>query len=756
MLSRLVGCLRSAVRIDRSLAQTSSRPPGEKASGLYDRTKATVDIPSRVGHSLSLASSDQRVRLVVPAVLVARGKAVSNSIASRLVVNPRHRLPKRGFHPRPRVAAVIASTLVGLAAATAAGCGGVVVPKHRASVASPKARKPVTIQLPAAESGVLPWSLTAPLSREVVLPGSSPTQLTVLGGLTASGASASAVYTLDTTVGSLTPSGALTGPLHDAAGALLLGRPTVFGGGVVSSSAAVQALPASLGAATTLGNLPQPRSDLAATVIGGTAYIVGGYDGSTLDSVVLATTNGTSFTQVATLPVPVRYPAVASLGGRIYVFGGQTQAGPATAEIQMVEPARRSARLIGIMPGPATGAAAMVMGGTLYVAGGTSSVAAGAAPLPTIWAFDPASGTLVAAGALRVPVAHAGVAVLGSRAWIVGGETAQGPVATVQMVTPNPKFGLAGEPGAGSPYFGGDLLIADSGSNQLLLLNPSGQVIWTYPSPSAPPPPGGFYYPDDAFFADNGTAIVMNMEQYQEIVKVAYPSGKVLWTYGHPGVLGSAPGYLNTPDDAYVLKSGQVSVADIGNCRVLIINPDGTLANQIGTTGACSHAPPNSLGAPNGDTPLVDGTILISEIRGSWVSDYTTAGALVWSAQLALTYPSDPQQIGPDQYLIAGYTSPGQIAEFNRQGTITYRYDVASGPGELNHPSLVELIPSGVFMLNDDSNDRMLAIDPATGAAVWQYGVQGVPGTSPGMLNDPDGFDLLMGGQSTPTHPGTG
>lgn len=54
----------------------------------------------------------------------------------------------------------------------------------------------------------------------------------------------------------------------------------------------------------------------------------------------------------------------------------------------------------------------------------------------------------------------------------------------------------------------------------------------------------------------------------------------------------------------------------------------------------------------------------------------------------------------------------------------------------LDHPSLTELLPSGVFMVNDDYNHRMAAIDPATGALVWQYGVTGRPGTAPGELNN--------------------
>ena len=96
------------------------------------------------------------------------------------------------------------------------------------------------------------------------------------------------------------------------------------------------------------------------------------------------------------------------------------------------------------------------------------------------------------------------------------------------------------------------------------------------------------------------------------------------------------------------------------------------------------------------------------------------------------------------------------MVEFDRRGKILYRYDQASGPGKLNQPSLAELLPSGVIMANDDHNDRMVAIDPSTGALVWQYGITGKPGTGPGQLNIPDGFDLLLPDGSTPTHPATG
>jgi outer membrane protein assembly factor BamB len=657
-----------------------------------------------------------------------------------------------------------------------------------------RVKKAPPARLLAAEAGLMPWHLASPISREVVVAGAHR-RLIILGGLTSGGVSASGVYALRTGTGESRRIGALRTPLHDAAVAVAGGRALVFGGGSSATVATVQAL--SLGGqhvarAVTVGSMPAPRSDAAAVTIGPTTYLVGGYNGSGPDASVLATSDGRSFTTVAALRVPVRYPAVAALGGRIFVFGGQAitgaRAGAPVDVIQAVDPARHTATIIGHLPEPLAGAAAMTVHGELFVAGGESSAAQRSTPglgttqlgsagsshraaastattaafssststVSTIWAFDPATNRLLPAGRLQVPVSHAAVAVTGSTGWIVGGESNGALVASVQMVRPDRGFGTAGAPGAGSPFFGGRLLIADRGNNRLLLLNASMRVVWKYPSAHSPRDPKRFYFPDDAFFVDHGTAIISNQEQNETIVKIAYPSGRIVWSYGHPARPGTTAGYLHEPDDAYVLKNGQVTVADAVNCRVLVINQDHTVARQIGTTGLCVHHPPASMGSPNGDTPLSDGNLLISEINGSWVSEYTTTGKLVWTAHLPISYPSDPQQLGPGRYLIADYSRPGEILEFSRHGRILYRYHPSSGPGELDHPSLVEMLPSGVFMANDDYNNRMVAIDPATGALVWQYGITGLPGTGPGKLNTPDGFDLLMPGGSTPTHPATG
>ncbi len=627
---------------------------------------------------------------------------------------------------------------------------------------------------PAIEAGLEPWKLNAPLSRSVVLPAADGRSIVVAGGLLSSGGSAGGVYEVDPATGADVQIGSLLAPEHDAGGVVLGGHGYIFGGGSATPTPSAERLP-SLGAAggqttssqaqaTALAPLPAARADDSAVTIGGVAYVIGGYDGSAGEAAVLATADGKSYRTVAHLPVPVRYGAVTTSGGLIYVFGGDATAGALAGRpvrtVQMVNPLTHAASIVGELPKDLAGAAAVTLRGVVYLAGGETTRAGPGGPIEesgAVYAWSTRTSEALLAGHLMVPVAHAGIAVLGSRAWLVGGETAPDvETSDVQMIEPNHGFGSAGKPGAGSPYFGDTLLIADRGNDRLLALNDSNRIVWTYPSKNKPAPPGGFYFPDDAFFTDHGTEIISNQEGNDTLVRIAYPSGKVLWTYGHPHQPGSSPGYLDNPDDAYLLRNGDVTVADPKNCRVLVISPSDKIVTQIGAPGSCTHQPPRFLGSPNGDTPLADGDLLVSEINGSWIDEYTLSGRLVWSTHLAIGYPSDPQPLGGDRYLVADYENPGAFIEFNRAGKILFRYGPASGTGELNRPSLVEHLPSGVLMANDDYNDRLVAVDPATGALVWQYGRQGVAGTAPGLLAIPDGFDLVGPTGAFPTHPTTG
>jgi len=288
----------------------------------------------------------------------------------------------------------------------------------------------------------------------------------------------------------------------------------------------------------------------------------------------------------------------------------------------------------------------------------------------------------------------------------------------------------------------GYLLIADRGNDRMLLVDSGKHVLWRYPKPgrglSFP-----FNFDDDAFLAPNWRSIISNQEEQQTIEVISFPGGSLKWHYGHVGAAGSAAGYLHTPDDAYLLSNGDRIVADVGNCRVLVLSPTGRLIRQYGTTDVCAHSPPRLLGSPNGDTPVRGGGVLITEIMGSYVDLIGPHGNLLWSVHAPVAYPSDAQWLGGGRILLADYSSPGQVLILSRSGNVLWRYGPASGPGALDHPSLALRLPNGLIAVNDDFRDRVVLIDPKRHRVVWQYGHTDRPGSSAGFLDIPDGMDFL-------------
>jgi len=288
-------------------------------------------------------------------------------------------------------------------------------------------------------------------------------------------------------------------------------------------------------------------------------------------------------------------------------------------------------------------------------------------------------------------------------------------------------------------------MIADRGNNRLLLVDSQKHVLWTYPErgtkPSYP-----FVFDDDVFFGSfrsNYRQVISNQEDQETIEVISFPEGKVLWHYGHPGVIGSGPGYFHTPDDAYLLPDGTRTVADISNCRILFISPQGRITRQIGTTGVCTHHPPRSFGQPNGDTPQPDGSTIITEIDGSWIDDISATGKLVWSVHVPIAYPSDAQWLGDGKILVADYSPVGHVLIMTTAGKVLWEYGPSSGPGMLKFPSLATMLPNGLIAVNDDYRHRVVLIDPKENRIVWQFGHTDMHGTSNGYLYKPDGLDFL-------------
>lgn len=291
----------------------------------------------------------------------------------------------------------------------------------------------------------------------------------------------------------------------------------------------------------------------------------------------------------------------------------------------------------------------------------------------------------------------------------------------------------------------GDLLIADEGNSRILMVTPSKKIVWSMKLGFGGNTNAGA---DDAFLTPDRKHIIINEENNQLIAIIDIKTKKIVWTYGHPGVAGSKPGYLNTPDDAYQLPDGTVTVADIRNQRILFINPKThAVTKQYGVTGQLYHNPPASFAAPNGDTPVSANRTLVTEIDGSYADMLSPTGRLLFSVHLPnITYPSDTQLLPDGNLLVVDYSNPGRIEEVSPTGKVVWDYYRTRGPGKLNHPSLAIHLPNGDVALNDDYNDRVIIINPKTNQIVWQYGHTGQDGTAAGYLAEPDGIDFVPPG----------
>lgn len=264
------------------------------------------------------------------------------------------------------------------------------------------------------------WTLPRPSAREVVVADGD--SLLLLGGLDGNRQTIAEVLRLDPGTGLVTRAGALGAAVHDAAGALVGGVPMVFGGGNSAETAAVQAF--GPGASSrTVGRLPIPRSDLSAATVGDRTFLIGGYDGATVRKSVIATSDGVAFSVLGDTPVPVRYAAVAAVGTDVYVIGG-SNGGVGTRAVQALDTRTGVVRAIGELPQTLSDAVAATVDGRVYVFGGEW----GGRPSAQVWRLE--IGTAGAPGValtpvatLPTPVANAAVAVIGHRAYLVGGES---------------------------------------------------------------------------------------------------------------------------------------------------------------------------------------------------------------------------------------------------------------------------------------------------------------------------------------------
>ena len=165
------------------------------------------------------------------------------------------------------------------------------------------------------------------------------------------------------------------------------------------------------------------------------------------------------------------------------------------------------------------------------------------------------------------------------------------------------------------------------------------------------------------------------------------------------------------------------------------------------------------------------GNILITDQFNNRVIEIDPSGTIVWSfgtgpgntSAGAMVGTNDAERVGVHT-LMAGTGIPAgatknckksgcpdnRVILVDQSGNVVWQYGqfgvTGFGPNQLNTPVQNTFLPDGHVLITDQGNQRIIEVRPADNAIVWQYGQNGVAGSGPNQLNNPNAAELLANG----------
>lgn len=138
-----------------------------------------------------------------------------------------------------------------------------------------------------------------------------------------------------------------------------------------------------------------------------------------------------------------------------------------------------------------------------------------------------------------------------------------------------------------------NLWAVDKGSDMMIKFSPEGRVVmvfgrkkeasdegaepWKHPRPPLPPSDGQFRQPTDVTWDTQGDIFLSDGYINSRIAKFD-KNGQWVKSFGTPG---SGPGQFNTPHSIAADAKGNIYVADRGNRRIQVFDPDGNYEREI-------------------------------------------------------------------------------------------------------------------------------------------------------------------------------
>jgi N-acetylneuraminic acid mutarotase len=262
----------------------------------------------------------------------------------------------------------------------------------------------------------------------------------VAGGLTDAQDATTMTEFYDPTIGTWSPGPALPVPLHHAMMVGYQGTVWVIGGfepqgGVVTgiASAGVLRLNQDQTAWIEGPALHHARGAGAAAVVGNKIVVVGGRTAGTSPAEVVPTEvfDGTSWHDAAGIPIPGDHLAAASDGTYLYAVGGRRLEVTAnTAAVQRFDPNADQWAQLPAAPGKVSDSGVAIVGGRLIVVGGESI----GTVFNTVWAYDLTAKTWSDLPTLAAPRHGLAVAAVRNTLYAIDGAAKPGHNASTRTV----------------------------------------------------------------------------------------------------------------------------------------------------------------------------------------------------------------------------------------------------------------------------------------------------------------------------------
>lgn len=259
-------------------------------------------------------------------------------------------------------------------------------------------------------------------------------------------------------------------------------------------------------------------------------------------------------------------------------------------------------------------------------------------------------------------------------------------------------------------------------------------LSWIPPNGVFEPIPSQYLYPPMGRYPEP-TTLTQNAVQMRPVA---------LRHLSSLGGLGARPGQFLEPRDVAVMDNGNLVVADTGNRRVQIFDPQFNFLQEL-TGDEFPFEEPLAVGVNSRDEILVlDSTL-------QWVYRYDANGNFIdrFGGPSARLFHPRGLTVFEDDTVALADTGSARLALFDSAGNLVGSIgSFGNGPGQLNEPTDVLRDTQGAYFVVEAENDRIQRLDAAGNPLLqWSIG-PAYAYNGPHLTFDPEGALLVTESQS--------